>query len=91
MNSSVKKLLQKHQQLIQSDFKKVSSHVQRQEDDWYVNTIMLEGYNCPFIYKRQIKYNSLTGSTVNITYYADKQTVAGFEMDVMRVVRIKVS
>ncbi|NVJ60180.1 MAG: hypothetical protein HWE27_07320 [Gammaproteobacteria bacterium] len=91
MADDVKKLLKKHQQLIQSDLKKVSSHVQREEGDWYLNTLMLEGYDVPFKYKRAKLYKSLQGQTVNLTYYKDIEVVAGFEMEVMRVVRVKVS
>ena len=41
--SDVKKLLKKHGQLNQLDMVKVASHVQRDKDDWVINTIMLEG------------------------------------------------
>jgi len=91
MSDDVKKLLKNHQALIQSDFKKVTSHVQREEGEWFINTLMIEGYDVPFKYKRPKKYKSLQGSCVNITYYADKEMVAGFEMEIMRIVRIKVS
>jgi len=66
--------------------------VQRELDDgWYINTIMLEGYDVPFKYKRQKQYKNLKGQRVNLTYYADQETVAGFDMEIMKVVRIKVS
>jgi hypothetical protein len=92
MKNDVDKLLKSHQKLIQSDAKKVASHVQRELDDgWYINTIMLEGYDVPFKYKRQKKYKNLKGQRINLTYYADQETVAGFEIEIMKVVRIKVS
>ncbi|WP_144392158.1 hypothetical protein [Pleionea sediminis] len=91
MKNDVDKLLKNHQNLIQSDFKKVASHVQREEGEWFINTIMLEGYDVPFKYKRQKKYRDLKGQRVNLTYYPDKEQVAGFDMEIMRVVRIKVS
>lgn len=91
MVDDVKKLLKKHKQLIQSDFKKVKSHVQREENGWYLNTLMLESYDVPFKYKRTKLYKSLQGQTVNLTYYPDTESVAGFEIEVMRVVRVKVS
>ena len=66
--------------------------MQRELDDgWYINTIMLEGYDVPFKYKRQKQYKNLKGQRVNLTYYADQETVAGFDMEIMKVVRIKVS
>jgi hypothetical protein len=33
-------------------------------------------------------YRSLKGARVNLTYYADVNTVAGIRVEVMRVVRI---
>ena len=48
--SEIKKLLTKHQQLNQLDMTKVTSHVQREKDDWVLNTIILEGYDVPFQY-----------------------------------------
>ncbi len=91
MTKDLKKLLKTHQNLIQSDFKKVTSHVQRLEGDWYINTLMIEGYDVPFKYKRQKKYKNLTGQRVNLTYYPETEMVAGFEMEIMKVVRVKVS
>lgn len=40
--SPIEKLLEKHPQLIHTEAAKVASHVQREEDDWWANTIMLE-------------------------------------------------
>ncbi|MEE4244861.1 MAG: hypothetical protein V2I33_05595 [Kangiellaceae bacterium] len=91
MKNDVDKLLKKHQKLIQSDFKKVTSHVQRQTDDWYINTLMIEGYDVPFKYKRQKPYKSLKGQRVNMTYYPDTEQVAGMDIEIMTVVRIKIS
>ncbi len=61
MKSTVDTLLKKHQKLTQSDHMKVASHVQREADEWIVNTLMIEGHNIPFIYKRKRPYRSLTG------------------------------
>lgn len=93
MNSkkTVDKLLQRHAQLVHSDNMKVSSHVQRQDGDWLVNTLMLEGYEVPFKYKRKTAYKNLKGNRVNLTYYPATETVAGFDIDVMNVVRLKIS
>lgn len=91
MTSDVKKLLDKHQTLVHSDNKKVVSHVQRAADDWVINTIMIEACDIPFRYKRKKTYKNLQGQRVNLTYYTSSETVAGIEMEVMKVVRIKVA
>ncbi len=91
MKSPVKKLLDKHQRLTHSDMMKVESHVQRESDEWVINTLMLEGYTVPFKYKRKKRYKNLQGQRVNLTYYACVESVAGIDMEVMNVVRIKVS
>lgn len=87
----VKKLLKKHQRLNQSDGIKVVSHVQKEKDDWFENTIMIEGCDAPFKYKRQKLYRNLSGARVNITYYPEETTVAGIPFEVMKVVRIKLT
>lgn len=91
MQSDVKKLLKKHQKLVQSDAMKVTSHVQTDKDEWIINTVMVEGCDAPFKFKRQQAYRNLKGACVNLTYYAAIETVAGIELEVMNVVRIKVS
>ena len=85
------KLTKKHQQLIHSDMLKVISHVQREKNDWHINTLMIEGISAPFKYKRKQPYKNLKGQRVNLTYYRDSENVAGFELEVMSVVRIKIS
>jgi len=87
--SDVKKLLKKHQQLNQLDAVKVVSHVQRNKDDWVINTIMLEGYDVPFKYRRKTVYKSLKGAQVNLTFYPESETIAGVVFEVMNVVRIR--
>lgn len=91
MKSSPEKLVKKHEKLTHSDTRKVTSHVQRNTDDWIINTLMIEGCEVPFKYKRTKLYKNLTGQRVNLTYYPDTETIAGMEFDVMNVVRIKVS
>ncbi|HGX92343.1 MAG TPA: hypothetical protein ENK35_03415 [Candidatus Tenderia sp.] len=91
MKSPVDKMLDQHRALVQSDHMKVASHVQRKDGEWLINTLMIEGYDVPFKYKRQKVYKNLKGQRVNITYYPATETVAGFEMEVMKVVRVKVS
>jgi hypothetical protein len=63
--------------------------VQREIDDWFLNTIMIEGYDVPFKYKRKKRYKSLNGALVNLTYYPEVENVAGFEIEVMKIVRLK--
>lgn len=87
--SDIQKLLKKHEQLNQLDGVKVESHVQRNKDDWFINTIMLEGHDVPFKYKRKTAYKSLKGAQVNLTYYAETESVAGIAFEVMNVVRIR--
>ena len=91
MNSDVNKLLSSHNQLTHTNDIKVESHVQREQEDWYVNTIMLEGISTPFKYKRKKLYRSLKGNRVNITYYPTTENVAGIDIEVMNIVRIKIA
>ncbi|GHE85653.1 hypothetical protein [Thalassotalea profundi] len=87
----IKKLVEKHKDLIHSENLKVSSHVQREHDEWLINTIMIENIAVPFKYKRRKKYQSLAGNLVNMTYYPATENIAGMEIEVMNVVRIKVA
>jgi len=91
MKSPVKKLLKTHEKLNQSDMMKVTSHVQRESGEWIINTLMIESCDVPFKYKRKKMYKNLKGQRVNLTYYPDIENIAGMEMEVMNVVRIKVS
>ena len=70
---------------------KVTSHVQRDTDDWVLNTIMIEACEVPFKYKRKKKYKNLSGQRVNMTYYISSESVAGMALEVMKVVRIKIA
>jgi len=87
----VKKLINDHKNLTHSEAVNVISHVQREQDDWFINTVMIEGCNVPFKYKRKKLYKSLTKQQVNITYYPSTETIAGFEIETMNIVRIKVA
>lgn len=91
MKSTPKKLLGRHAQLVHSEGMKVTSHVQRQVGEWYLNTLMVEGCSAPFRYRRQEPYNNLKGQRVNLTYYPTTETVGGLSMEVMKVVRIRIS
>ena len=91
MKTDPDKLLKKHKKLVHSEMLKVASHVQRQDGDWIINTLMIEGYDVPFKYKRQKAYKNIKGARVNLTYYPDIEVVAGMEFEVMRVVRIKIA
>lgn len=89
MKSDPEKLLERHENLVHSEMQKVHSHVQRKAGDWVVNTVMLEGYEVPFRYKRKKTYRSLNGALVNLTYYPATDSVAGIEIEIMNVVRIR--
>ena len=91
VNKEAKKLIEQHKKLVHTDHLKVISHVQREVDDWFINTLMLENLNVPFKYKRKKLYKSLNGQRVNITYYPDSENVAGFDIEIMKIVRIKIS
>ena len=67
------------------------SHVQREieGEDWVVNTLLLEGYDVPFRYRRKKKYRNLQGAPVNITFYPETEQVGGMDIEVMKVVRIR--
>lgn len=89
MQKQTKTLLEKHHELVQSDQRKVTSHVQREQGDWVLHTVMLEEQDVPFKFKRKKRYRSLVGARVNITYYPATEEVAGLAFEIMKVVRIR--
>lgn len=89
MQSDPKKLLEKNNKLIHSEMLKVVSHVQRDQGEWILHTVMVEDCDVPFKFKRKGKYLSLKGARVNMTYYIEQETVAGMTFEMMKVVRIK--
>ena len=89
--TSLKQFLADNQELIHSKMQKVVSHVQRQKDNWIYNTVLIEGCDIPFKYKRQKKYKSLKGARVDIIYYPSTEIVAGMKFDYMKVVKINLS
>ena len=91
MKSTPEKLLKKHEKLTHSEMVKVESHVQRKQGDWILNTLMIEGCDVAFKYKRKKLYKNLKGQRINLTYYPMTETVAGIEFEIMNVVRVKVS
>ena len=91
MKSNPEKILKKHKETIHSEMKKVASHTQRKQDEWIINSLMIEGCEVPFKYKRKKPYKDLKGQRVNLTYYATTEMVAGIAFEVMKVVRIKIS
>ena len=90
-NNPVDKLLKTHQKLTHSETVKVVSHVQRDTKEWVLNTLMIEDCGVPFKYKRKKKYKNIKGQCVNLTYYHATENIAGIEMEVMNVVRIKIA
>ena len=91
MQSDPEKLLKRHEKLIQTDGVKVISHVQRRDGEWLLNTLMIDGYDIAFHYKRKQQYKNLSGQRVNLTYYPTVKVVAGIEFEVMNVVRLRIS
>ena len=91
INSSPEKITKKHSETIHSDMKTVISHTQRQDGEWYINSLMIEGCEVPFKYKRKKAYKNLKGQRVNLTYYPVTEIVAGMSFDIMNVVRIRIS
>ena len=79
------------EKLIHSKMKKVISHVQRESKDWIQNTILIDGYDVPFKYKRKKRYKSLKGARVDIAYYPSSELLAGIEFEMMKVVKIALS
>ena len=55
LDSDPQKLISKHENLVHSELQKVVSHVQRDDGDWIINTVMIEGHQVPFRYKRKKK------------------------------------
>lgn len=89
MKTNVKRMLETHKELVHSEDVKITSHIQREIDDWVQHTIMIENCDVPFKFKRPKKFRTLKGNLVNLTYYPDTEYVAGFEVEIMKVVRIK--
>ena len=89
--TDVEKLLDKHDNLTHSEELVVVSHVQRKDEDWLMNILLVEGSEVPFKFRRRKKYKNLTGARVNLTYYPMTEEIAGMEFEAMKVVRIKVS
>jgi len=86
-----KQLTERHEKLTHTENIKVISHVQREFEEWFLNTLMLENTDVPFKYKRKKLYKNLQGQHVNITYYPENEKVAGFDIEIMKIVRIKVA
>lgn len=89
MNKQIDKLLARHSELTHSEMKKVVSHTQRESDGWFLNTLMIEDCETAFRYKRRKRYRDLKNARVDLTYYPSTHTVAGIEIDVFAVVRIR--
>ena len=91
MQSDPAKLIKQHHKLTHTEAVKVTSHVQREAGNWIINTIMIEGHEVPFKFKRKTPYKNIQGKFVNMTYYPVIEKVAGMDFEVMNVVRIKAS
>lgn len=88
---SATELLKRHDKVTHSEMLKIESHVQRESGEWIINTLMIEGCSVPFKYKRKKQYKNITGQRVNLSYYPSIETVAGMDIEVMNVVRIRIS
>ena len=91
MKSKTEKLVAKHEKLTHSEHRKVNSHVQREVGEWNLNTLMIDGCDIPFKYRRKKKYKNLKGAYINLTYYPVTEKVAGLEFDVMKVVKLNLA
>jgi len=91
MQSSPEKLLEKHHEMVHTEMSKVTSHVQRKQGEWIINSLMIEGCSVPFKYKRQKMYKDLKGRRVNLTYYPSVEKVGDVSFEIMKVVRIKIA
>ncbi|MBL4794033.1 MAG: hypothetical protein JKY24_00595 [Pseudomonadales bacterium] len=91
MKSETDKLIAKHSEVTFSEARKVLSHVQRDDEDWNLNTLMIEGCDVPFKYRRKKKYKDLKGAYVNLTYYPMTETVCGLDFEVMKVVKLNLA
>jgi len=89
MKSDPNKLLEKNRNLIHTELMKVVSHTQRDQSEWVLHSLMVEGCDVPFKFKRKDKYQNLKGARVNMTYYPTTEVVAGIVFEYMKVVRIK--
>lgn len=88
---SIKQFLADNDKLIHSTMQKIASHVQREKEGWFLNTVMVDGIDVPFKYKRKKRYKSLKGARVDMIYYPTTETVAGMDFEVMKVVKINLS
>lgn len=92
MQSDPKKLIDSHQKLTHSENRVVISHTQREQNEWFINSIMIEGCEVPFKYKRKKQYKQLIkGQRINLTYYPQVETIAGLKFETMKVVRVKIA
>lgn len=89
MPVSSKKLIKQHPALTLSTDKKVLSHVQRDDGEWIQNTLMIEGCDVPFKYKRKKKYKNLKGALINLSYYPETKTIGSLTFETMKVVSVK--
>lgn len=91
MEKQTKKLLEQHEGLTHSEDRKVVSHVQREDGEWMLHTLMLQDIDVPFKFRRKKRYRNLKGARVSLTYYPSVELVAGMEFEYMKVVRLRTS
>lgn len=59
MKSSLDKMLANHNKLIHTEGVKITSHTQREVEEWVQHTVMIEGCDVPFKFKRPKNFDAL--------------------------------
>ena len=78
MQSDPKKLVEKNKNLTHSELLKVTSHVQREQGDWILHTLLVEGCDVPFKFKRKGKYLSINNSAASDRVSKQSELAARF-------------
>ncbi|MDX1451277.1 MAG: hypothetical protein R3183_01885 [Oleiphilaceae bacterium] len=89
VKTTLKALHAKHPELLEAQNQKVLRHTQRREGEWVIHTLMIEGVDAPFQFRRPKELRPLEGCRVNLSYYIDSQKLAGEDFEVMKVVRVR--
>jgi len=78
MQSDPKKLIEKNRNLTHSEELKVTSHVQREQGDWVLHTLMVEDCEAPFKFKRKGNYLSLKGARSEYDLVPNERNCRGY-------------
>jgi len=85
----VKKQTKDDPQLIHLEGARVVSHRQLKKNDSVLNTLVLEGHDVPFQFRRKTAFRSLLGARVNLSYYPESRTAGDKTFKTMRIVKIR--